>query len=346
MAFAVRARPARRRPDHPATVLIMTRTGNTCAIVLSCCYILASDADPALLIRRLGRHRTAREGSHGRTADAAGNTAMMSAIGRRLLQPSVAALLALCGCAVPVVAAADGPVTTRFEMFGFAGVHVLTMRSRTDEDRGGYSVSISYATEGIAKWFIDLTTQAEVSGRIVDGRPQPLWYRSDTVRNGVPHHSRIDYRPDGRVVAVATPAAPDPIAPARTSGTIDNLTAYFRLERQLALTGSCTMTAHVFDGRHAYDLIFSDAGRQTLTPRDGRNFSGQTIACHMVRHYWPGVHEPDEGEGAQRGTIWYARLVPGDLLVPVRTRMDTQLGIVEGYLAELNGRGVSLDLLH
>jgi hypothetical protein len=270
---------------------------------------------------------------------------MMSAIGRRLLQPTAAGLLALWGCVSPAAAADGGPVTTRIEVFGFAGVHVLTMRGRTDEGRGGYAVSISYATEGIAKWFVDLTTRAEVAGRIVDGTPQPLWYRSDTVRNGAPRHNRVDYRPNGGIKAVATPAAPDPIAPARTNGTIDNLTAYFRLERQLATTGSCNMTAHVFDGRHAYDLVFSDVGRQTLTPLGGQNFSGPTIVCHMVRHLWPGVEDAEQDEGAQQGTIWYARLVSGDLMVPVRTRMDTQLGVVEGYLAKLHGRGVSLDLL-
>jgi hypothetical protein len=270
----------------------------------------------------------------------------MSGIGRRLLHPTAAGLLVLCGYSAAAAAADGGPVTTRIEVFGFAGVHVLTMRSRTDENRGGYAVSISYATEGIAKWFVNLTTQAEVSGRIIDGRPQPLWYRNDTVRNGVPHQNRLDYQPDGVVKAVITPAPPDPIDPARTNGTIDNLSAYFRLEHQLAATGSCDMTARVFDGRHAYDLVFSDAGRQLLTPAHGQHFSGPTLVCRMVRHLWPGVDDPEKDEGAQQGTIWYARLVPGDLLVPVRTQMDTQLGVVEGYLGELQGRGVDLDLLH
>jgi hypothetical protein len=37
--------------------------------------------------------------------------------------------------------------------------------------------------------------------------------------------------------------------------------------------------------------------------------------------------------------------VPGDLLVPVRMQMDTQLGVVDGFLAELHGRGVNLTLM-
>ncbi len=65
----------------------------------------------------------------------------------------------------------------------------------------------------------------------------------------------------------------------------------------------------------------------------------------MTRRYPPGVPELEKDEGARQGTIWYARLLPGDLLVPVRMEMDTQLGVVEGYLAELHGPGVDLTLM-
>jgi hypothetical protein len=253
-------------------------------------------------------------------------------------------MLAACWHAAP--AAAEEPIATRFEVFGFAGVHVLTMRSRTDDSSGGYTISLEYATEGLAKLFVNLTTLAQVSGRFVDGVAQPLSFRNDSVRNGVARNTRIDYQPDGVVAAAASPAPADPIAPDRMRGSIDNLTAYFRLEHHLAATGSCNLTAHVFDGRHAYDLVFADAGRQMLSPEGGQTYSGEAIACRMTRRLWPGVVDPEQDEGAQGGTIWYARLVPGDLLVPVRTRMDTQLGVVEGYLAELHGRGVDLDLLH
>jgi hypothetical protein len=262
----------------------------------------------------------------------------------RSLRLTALAMLALCWCAAP--ASADDAVSSRFEVFGFAGIHVLTMRSRTDESNGNYAVSLEYSTKGLAKLFVDLTTLADVNGHAVDGVARPTWYQSDSVRNGVARHNRIDYRPDGVVNAAATPAPLDPIAPDRTRGTVDNLTAYFRLEHQLAATGSCKLTAHVFDGRHAYDLVFSDEGQQTLAPSGGQMFSGQAIACRMTRRNWPGVVDPEQDEGAQGGTIWYARLVPGDLLVPVRTHMDTQLGVVQGYLAELHGRGVDIDLMH
>ncbi len=52
-----------------------------------------------------------------------------------------------------------------------------------------------------------------------------------------------------------------------------------------------------------------------------------------------------DSEGAQEGTIWYARLMPGDLMVPVRMELETEIGSVTAYLAELHGRGVDRKLM-
>src|SRR5205085_10338862 len=109
-------------------------------------------------------------------------------------------------------------------------------------------------------------------------------------------HSRIDYRPDGAVEAASTPPPSETLPVAVTRGTVDNLTAYLRLERQLARTGSCVLTARVFDGRHAYDLVFADAGRTVLSPAGGQKFSGNAIACRMTRRYPDGVADSEKDE--------------------------------------------------
>jgi len=58
-----------------------------------------------------------------------------------------------------------------------------------------------------------------------------------------------------------------------------------------------------------------------------------------------GASAPEQDEGARKGTIWYAPLLPGDVVVPVRMRLETQIGAVDAYLAELHGRGVDLRLM-
>jgi hypothetical protein len=140
------------------------------------------------------------------------------------------------------------------------------------------------------------------------------------------------------------PVVADAAAPATARGTVDNLTAYFRLERQLAAKGTCALMVPVFDGRSRYDLIFSDGGKQVISPEGGQKLEGNTIACKMARriHSAP---ESEQGEGARQGTFWYAPLLPGDVVVPVRMQIETQIGTVDAYLAELHGRGVDLQLM-
>lgn len=265
---------------------------------------------------------------------------------RQPLRRAAAALLSLgAGLAASGAAQADA-ITSRFEVFGFAGVEVLTLNSRTEESAGRYAIRVDYATEGLARLFLNVTSNAQVSGRVVGGRAEPSWFARETRRNGTARTDRVAYGANGAVTGNASPAPADPPTPAELRGTVDNLTAYFRLQLQLARTGHCGLTERVFDGRNRYDLVFTDAGRKKLTPTAGQHFTGEAIGCHMTRGtYNTGTPDAERDEGARSGVIWYARLIPGDLMVPVRMDLETQLGTVHAYLAELHGRGVSLAMM-
>ena len=45
-----------------------------------------------------------------------------------------------------------------------------------------------------------------------------------------------------------------------------------------------------------------------------------------------------------QGKLWFARLVPGDGMIPVRMDFDSEFGTFTAELAELRGRGVYLRL--
>jgi hypothetical protein len=256
----------------------------------------------------------------------------------------VGSVLVALGLLAPPARAAD-PIALRFEVYGFAGLHVLTLKSTIDESGDRYAIGVDYATTGVAGVFVDVKTRAQVRGRLTQTAAQPEAYRKDTRRNGVDRHNRVDYLPDGTVVGGSTPALPTPIPASAGRGTVDNLTAYFLLERQLARTGSCALAVPVFDGRYRYELHFSDAGTKKLPFGGGQRFEGITTACRMTRRNISTGSEPEQDEGARQGTIWYAKLTPGDLMVPVRMELETQIGGVTAYLAELRGRGVDLKLM-
>jgi len=273
----------------------------------------------------------------------------MHPVSSRALLSFIAALLSVGAFVValrplPAPALANDRISMRVEVYGLMGLHVLTLNTSVEETGERYAISTHYKTTGVAGLVIDQQTHATASGRLIPASAQAESFRSETRRNGVARQEEVNFRPDGSVDGRVIPVVADAAAPATARGTVDNLTAYFRLERQLAAKGTCALMVPVFDGRSRYDLIFSDGGKQVISPEGGQKLEGSTIACKMARriHSAP---ESEVGEGARQGTFWYAPLLPGDVVVPVRMQIETQIGTVDAYLAELHGRGVDLQLM-
>ena len=233
----------------------------------------------------------------------------------------------------------------RFEVYGLMGLRVLTLRTQLEQNGDRYILTANYATTGVAGLVVEQSTNAVARGRLTPGSAIPESFRNHTRRNGLDRYSQVDYHPDGTVRGSSTPSPANLVGPEQARGTVDNLTAHLRVERQLAVTGNCALTVPVFDGRHRYDVVFAGGQRQLLKPESGQRFEGEAVACSMTR-YNREVDEGEQGEGARQGTMWYAALVPGgDVMIPVRMRLRTQIGTVDVYLAELHGRGVDLRLI-
>lgn len=270
----------------------------------------------------------------------------INTITRFVLLSAVAAALVLLTSRSNARAGGTDRVDARFEIFGFAGLHVLTDRTTVEEAAGGYTIATDLDTRGLARVFVDLTSHSEVHGRFARGEPTPSGYRAAMRRNGVDRQYALDYRGDGAVVNVSpsSPGHPLFVAEQQIRDTVDQLTAFFMVERQLARNGTCALTVPVFDGGGLYDLRFSDVKREMLSADGYQKFTGPTQVCAVEREDI--VVNPDRNEDTyRRGKIWYARLIPGDRLVPVRMEFDTAFGTVKGYLAELRGRGVALHLV-
>lgn len=245
-------------------------------------------------------------------------------------------------------AMADDVVKMQFEGFGPAGLHVLTTHTVIEQNLAGYVIEGDFATAGLGAVFASVANRSLTEGRKSGDRPEPVKFESETDRNGAVQRLHVDYRPGGTPSGSATPPQ-EPVTPvsyAELAGTVDSLTAYLLLERQLGRGGDCALTVPVFDGRHRYDLRFADAGHHNLLPAAGQNFKGEAQACHMTRDEIGGFYvDKSHQEGARSGTIWYAPLMPGDLAVPVRMQMQTEIGDVALFLSKLFGRGVDLRLM-
>src|SRR3954451_13068416 len=75
-------------------------------------------------------------------------------------------------------------VFARFEIFGFAGFHVLTNRTTIQEIGDRYTIAMDLDTRGLASIFVDLTSHSEVRGELAKGAARPEAYRADVRRNG------------------------------------------------------------------------------------------------------------------------------------------------------------------
>jgi hypothetical protein len=261
-----------------------------------------------------------------------------------LMATSIMAFLILGVLNAP---AAEGDrVDARFEIYGFAGIHVLTDRTSVQEIGDRYAITTDLDTRGLASIFVDLTSHSEVHGGLARDMPHPDAYRADVRRNGDDRHYAVDYHRDGAVINASTQsstARPFLVAAEQMRGAVDQLTAYFIIERQLAQRGTCSAVVPVFDGSGYYNLRFTDVGREMLSADGSQNFVGPSQVCKVAREEI--VVNPDRNEDTyKKGRIWYSQVIAGDRMVPVRLEFETAFGSVKGYLAELRGRGVNLRL--
>jgi hypothetical protein len=258
--------------------------------------------------------------------------------------PTAALLPLAVACTTPALG--FDKVDARFEVFGFAGLHLLTNRTSAEETTNGYTITTNLDTRGIASAFVDLRSHSEVQGVLRGKVPHPQTYHSEIWRNGSDRHYALRYLDDGNVMGTSVLPSTEGIHldPVLVRGTVDQLTAYFLVQQQLSRGGSCGLVVPVFDGSELYRLHFSDVKEEALSPDKYQAFSGTTRVCEVVREMI--VANPDKKEGTyEQGRLWYARLLPTERMMPVRMEYDTLFGKVVGYLAELVGHDIHLHLM-
>ena len=83
---------------------------------------------------------------------------MMSA--RSALLAATAALVFLVPGRAAAPAGERDRIEARFEIFGFAGFHVLTNRTTIEESVDKYTIAMDLDTRGLASIFVDLTSHS------------------------------------------------------------------------------------------------------------------------------------------------------------------------------------------
>jgi hypothetical protein len=158
---------------------------------------------------------------------------------------SRAALVLLLSLAATLPARAE---EARFD-FTIGGIRVGALTLASEEDEGSYSAASRIDTAGIVSIFADFFFDGRSSGVLRDdGRVVPVRYDATSKSPRALRQTRIDWEEGTPVyVSVEPPrsTAPDPAA---QTGTLDPVSAGFRLFRPAPVDSICDTVIDVFDG--------------------------------------------------------------------------------------------------
>ena len=256
---------------------------------------------------------------------------------------------------IPAVEARPTGVTTGIvtggwsvEYNGFShGLLVLKMRASLTLAPTSYDGALSFHTAGMIGWMVHDTDDSTVQGRFVPAEAgdtaadKALPQRFVSIGNlrGTDRVTRMSYRNGMPILDTVTPDPKlerQPVPPAATPNTLDNLSALAMLVRQVADTGRCDGGATLFDGRRLTTISGRTAGTQALAKTDRSIFAGDALRCDFDGTQLYGFKN-DESEAEQRrtkhGNAWLASVLPHQPPVPVRVVFTNKaLGEVTLYL--------------
>jgi hypothetical protein len=132
--------------------------------------------------------------------------------------------------------------------FSVAGIKVGALTMASEQDGGGYTATSRIDTAGLAGMF-DFFFDGQATGQVDgDGRVVPASYAAVSKSPRALRHTEIGWQRGVPVsVSVEPPreTAPDP---AKQGGTLDPVSAGFRLFRTAPAEAICDTTVDVFDG--------------------------------------------------------------------------------------------------
>lgn len=253
------------------------------------------------------------------------------------------AVAALVLVALPV--AAEVPVRATYAAYA-SGLNILNLEAGYRLGPEDYRVEIALRTTGLLSVFVSGTQTSLAEGRILPGDTlRPRRYAVEGMWRGTPRRVTIDYdgtQPAIRAMVPPNGAERDEVPETLRAGTVDTLTALAMLARRIERTGRCDGSVATFDGRRRVDFTATTMGEETLRASTTAPFGGTALRCAFegtqIAGFWRAQDRTQAAE-PQRGTAWFARIVPDAPPIPVQITAETRwLGTAFLYLTAA-GRG-------
>ncbi len=240
----------------------------------------------------------------------------------------IRATLAMLLAASPSLAQ-TAPLRVTYAVYAH-GFNVAAIQASIAVSPSNYRLQVSYRLSGLIGLVMsgDATTTAE--GRFATGAVLPTEMFSVSHARGVTRVTQLNWQDGHPVTMQLFPpigTEREPVPPADQAGTIDTLSAMAGLLRQIAATGRCEASQKTFDGRRLSLFTARTVGEEALEATSRSSFeSGMALRCDFDGRQIGGfAHDEDPRVKGKPndGTAWFARLKPGEPLIPVRIAFDS-----------------------
>ena len=231
--------------------------------------------------------------------------------------------LAVFLSATPIVLA-QAPVRANYSTYA-RGFDVLELATAFEVSPRSYSVRVHSRTVGAVGLVVSFDLETTVTGTFSGGQPHPIRYVSTGRMRGSPRDTLMEYRGDQPQIVTLVPSNAeddrDDVTPSATAHSVDTLSAMADLVGHVSSTGKCEGELLTFDSRRLATLSATTGGEETLEPTSRSSFAGPALRCDFVGRQTGGYKHDEDLEvekRPQRGTAWFARVVPGGPMIPVR----------------------------
>ncbi|MEP7358118.1 MAG: DUF3108 domain-containing protein, partial [Anaerolineales bacterium] len=175
-----------------------------------------------------------------------------------LIRRAALPLLLVPSLALPAAPAAAIGAELTYEVWSNA-MQVMNLVVSFQADGESYSVELKAELMGPPAWFESYRLRSGVEGRLADGGPQPVAYRTEarTDSKKVKWIELAFEQPSQPAMSSDPPFSPH-IRPAldeaALAGSRDPLSAIFALLQATDAAGTCNGESKVYDGRRRFDL--------------------------------------------------------------------------------------------
>ena len=250
--------------------------------------------------------------------------------GMKLLQILAAGLAVFSGLPLGPADAADGRLTTRYNV-SLIGLPVGRASFNTTISGRTYSVEGELTSAGLADIISTTKGTSRVEGNIRGDRLYASRYRLNYSTDRKTYSSDVSFK-SGRVVSASV--APEvtrpkadyvPVKKQQLTTVVDPLGGLM-IKGKATPESICGRTLPFFDGWSRLDLVLSPAGTR---PFETDGYSGDVIVCDVRITPVSGYRASSKGvKFIQRQTLqfWFAPIGDSGIFAPVYARIPTEIG--------------------